>query len=83
MNELNVRPLEGFEPTSKNGKAIVPALAAFIQNWQHHLPEQFTKMQQEVEDICVANATKIQNLEDKVRTLEKKLEKHNCRQKTN
>ena len=32
-------------------------------------------MQKEFEDICVANATKIQNLEDKVRTLEKKLEK--------
>ena len=75
MDDLNVRPLEGFEPTSKDGKAIVPALAAFFQNWQHHLSEQFTKMQKEFEDICVANATKIQNLEDKVRTLEKKLEK--------
>ena len=72
---MNVQPIEGFEPPSKDGKAIVPALAAFFQNWQHYLQEQFTKMQKEVEDVCVANATKIQNLEDKVRTLEKKLGK--------
>ena len=32
-------------------------------------------MQKEFENICVANSTKIQNLEDKVRNLEKKLEK--------
>ena len=72
MDYLNVQSLEGFELTSKDGKAIVPLFPSFFQNWQHHLQEQFTKMQKEIEVICVANSTKIQNLEDKVRNLEKK-----------
>ena len=75
MDDLNVQPLEGFEPTSKDGKAIVPVFSSFFQNWQHHLQEQFTRTQKEFEDICMANSTKIQNLEDKVRTSEKNLEK--------
>ena len=75
MDDLNIQPLEGFEPTSMDGKAIVPVFDAFFQNWHHHLQEQFTKMQKEFEDTCVANSTKKQNLEYKVRTLEKKLGK--------
>ena len=53
----------------------MPLFASFSQNWKHHLQEQFKKMQKEFQDICVAKWTKLQNLEDKVRTFEKKLEK--------
>ena len=75
MDDLNVQLLEGFEPTSRDGKAIVPLFASFFGNRQHHLHEQFTKIQKEFEDICVENSTKLQNLEVKIRTPEKKLEK--------
>ena len=75
MEDLNTQPFEGFEPSSKDGKQIVPMFASFFQSWQHHLVEQFEKMQQEFEKLCIANSTKIQKLEDQVRTLEKKLEK--------
>ena len=75
MHDLNVQPLESFEPTSKDGKPIVHLFASFFQNCQHHLHEQLKKMQKEIEVFCVSNSTKFQNLEAKVRTLEKKLEK--------
>ena len=75
MDDLNVKLLEGFEPTNKDGKAIVPVFAALFQKWQHHLQELLTKMQKEFEDICVASSTKNQTMEDKVRTLERNLEK--------
>ena len=72
---MNIQPFEGFEPSSKDGKQIVPMFASFFQSWQHHLVEQFEKMQQEFEKLCITNSTKTQNLEDKVRTFEKKVEK--------
>ena len=75
MEDLNVQPLEGIEPTSKDGKAIVHSFGSFFENWQRHLQEQFKKMQKELENICRTSSTKIQNLEEKVCTLEKKLEK--------
>ena len=49
--------------------------ASFFQKWQLHIQEQFEKMQQEFEKLWITNSTKFQNLEDKVRTLEKKLGK--------
>ena len=75
MEDLNVQPLEGFEPTSKDGKAIMPLFTSFFESWQHHLQEKFKKMLQEFENICITNSTKIKNLEVKVHTLKKKQEK--------
>ena len=75
MEDLSVQPFVGFETSSKDGKQIVPLFASFFQSWQLHFQEQFKKMQQAFEKICITNSTKNQNLEDKVRTLEKKLEK--------
>ena len=75
MEDLNTQPFEGFEPSSKDGKQIVPMFASFFQSWQLNLLEQFEKMQQEFEKLCITNSTKVHKLEGKVRTLEKKLEK--------
>ena len=72
MEDLNIQSFEGFEPSSKDGKQIVPMSASFFQSWQLHLQEQFNKVRQEFEKIRITNSTKNQNLEDKVRTLEKK-----------
>ena len=75
MEDLNIQQFEGFESSSKDGKQIVHTFACFFQTWQLHLQDQLNKMQQDFEKICITNSTKNQYLEDKVRTLEKKLEK--------
>ena len=76
MDDLNIQPFEGFEPSSTDGKLIKPMFVSLFQSWQLLLQEHFKKMQEEFEKLCLTNSTKFQKLEDKVRTLEKKARKN-------
>ena len=73
MDDLKV--LTDLQPTSKDGKSIIPALVSMLQSFQQKFVDMFTELKDEFVDLCKTKDVKIGELHGEIKSLKLQVSK--------
>ena len=73
----DLKLLSDIQPTSRDGKLIIPAIVSFFQDYQERFLNMFEKLQSEFTELCKSKDVKVEMLEGEIKTLKHQISKLN------